>query len=67
MTHLDHKLARRTLLKGAGLGLGAGDCRSIGHRHKGSRARASEGGQYLEQRILGEKGRRAAMDVSKAA
>ena len=68
MTPFDHPLARRTVIKGAGLGLGAGVVAGLTVPHGTKRKRRAVGRRRdLEQRILGQKGRRAAVDVSQAA
>ena len=65
MTELNQSLGRRAVIKGAGLGLVAGGiCRraSCPKRRRGHRGRRD-----LEQRILGQEGRRALVDVPQAA
>ena len=55
MTDLDHKLARRTLLKGAGLGVGAGVVAALG-AGSGQAAQPSEAGEIWSSEYWAKKG-----------
>jgi pimeloyl-ACP methyl ester carboxylesterase len=55
MTHLDRKLARRTLLKGASLGVGAGVVAALG-TSSGQAAQPSEGGEIWSSEYWAKKG-----------
>ena len=55
MTHLDQKLARRTLLKGASLGVGAGVVAALGTSF-GQAAQPSEGGEIWSSEYWAKKG-----------
>ena len=57
MTHLDHKLARRTLLKGASLGVGAGVVAALGTGSgQAAPAQPSEGGEIWSSEYWAKKG-----------
>src|SRR5882757_1148398 len=57
MTHLDHKLARRTLLKGASLGVGAGVVAALGTGSgQAANAGPSEGGEIWSSEYWAKKG-----------
>ncbi|MEA2889641.1 MAG: hypothetical protein QOI05_434, partial [Bradyrhizobium sp.] len=56
MTDLDHKLARRTLLKGAGLGVTAGVVSALGRGPAQAAAQPSEGGEIWSGEYWAKKG-----------
>ena len=56
MTDLDHKLARRTLLKGAGLGVSAGVVAALGAGPAQAAAQPSEGGEIWSGEYRANKG-----------
>src|SRR5258708_34186062 len=57
MTHLDHKLAGRTLLKGASLGVGAGVVAALGTGSgQAASAEPSEGGEIWSSEYWAKKG-----------
>src|SRR3954466_16277919 len=56
MTDLDHKLARRALLKGAGLGVSAGVVAALGAGPAQAAAQPSEGGEIWSSEYWAKKG-----------